>query len=439
MPAEPTPFDPAAVRGRFPALRRTDDSGRPVVFADAPGGTQVPDAVIAAVSGYLATSNANTGGAFPTSEETDATIDGARAAAADLVGSTPDEIVFGPNMTTLAMSISRSISRRLGPGDEVVVTRLDHDANIAPWLLAARDGGAVVRWVDFDPRDGTLDIDYLAALLGSRTRVVAFTYASNALGTLTPVEAIVGLIRDRAPAALAVVDAVHAAQHRSIDVASIGADVLFCSPYKIFGPHLGVMWARPELIAGLRPYKVRPAPDHGPGRWETGTLPHENLAGFVSAVEYLAWLGRSFGEGPTGSVAEADRAPTSDRRRDVVAGLEAARCHEAALSRRFLEGAAGMDAIRLYGVSDTLRIDERTPTFALRVGDQHPAKTAAALAGDGVFAWDGDYYAMEVMQRLRLADGGGAVRVGFCHYNTIDEVDRVVASLADVAMRLDPA
>jgi cysteine desulfurase family protein (TIGR01976 family) len=426
----PEPFDPAAVRARFPALARTDDAGRPVVFADAPGGTQVPGAVIEAMSRYLRMSNANTGGAFPTSQETDATIDRARAAAADLLGAGADEVVFGPNMTTLALSVSRSIARRLGPGDEVVVTTLDHDANIAPWLLAAQDAGAVVRWVDFDPSDGTLDVDYLRTILGGRTRVVAFTHASNALGTVTPVHEIVEAIRERAPAALAVVDAVHAAQHRRLDVPEIGADVLFCSPYKIFGPHLGLMWARPELLAGLRPYKVRPAPEQGGQRWEAGTLAHEALAGFVASVDYLAWLGRSFGGGP-GS------AP--DLRGAVSAAFRAARRHESALSERFLRGVARIGGLRLYGIADPSRVAERTPTFALRLGEQDPAKTAAALAAAGVFAWDGDYYAMEVMHRLGLDRTGGAVRVGFCHYNTAEEVDRVVDTLAGLDEPARPA
>ena len=412
-------LDVDATRATFPALARTDAAGRPLVFADAPGGTQVPQSVIDAMSSYLRTSNANTGGAFSTSVETDAMIATARRAGADLLGSDPGEVVFGPNMTTMAFAVSRAIARRLLPGDEIAVTGLDHDANISPWLLAAEESGARVQWADIRTEDATLDVDGLLDRVGERTRVVAFTLASNAVGSITPAAEVVRAVRERAPVALIVVDAVHVAQHRILDVHALGADVLFCSPYKIFGPHMGIMWGRSEVIEGLRPAKVRPADEHGPGRWETGTKSHEALAGLIAAVDHLAWLGTQFGGAAGG-----------DARRDaVVAGMEAIRAYEAALSRRFLVGVAGSPGVRLYGIADPERAGERTPTFALRVGQEHPAATAATLADMGIFVWDGDYYAVEVMRRLGLDRSGGAVRVGFCHYTTEEEVDRVVAAL----------
>jgi cysteine desulfurase family protein (TIGR01976 family) len=394
------------------------------VFADAPGGTQVPETVIASMSAYLRASNANSGGPFVTSRETDRVIAEARRAGADILGAAPDEVVFGANMTSLAFAFSRAVGRTLGPGDEVVVTRLDHDANIAPWLLAAQDAGAAVRWVDVRTADVTLDLESLAAALGRRTRLVAFTLASNATGTITPARSVVELVRDRAPAALVVADAVHLAQHRAIDVRAVGVDVLLCSPYKFFGPHMGLLWARPELIEGLRPYKVRPAYDQGPDRWETGTKSHESLAGLVATAEYLAWLGRTFGDGGVGASLEPP-----DRRTAIVAGMEAVRRHEATLAARFLRGAREVSNLRLFGITDPERVDERTPTFAVLLGGEPPAITAAALAERGIFVWDGDYYAVEIMERLGLAAAGGAVRIGFSHYATRDEVDRVLAEL----------
>jgi cysteine desulfurase family protein (TIGR01976 family) len=409
-----SPFDVSAVRARFPALAREQD-GRPVVFADAPGGTQVPRSVIDAMASYLETSNANLHGAFATSQETDDLIDRAHGAAADLLGADPDEVVFGPNATSLLFQISRSIGRTLAPGHEVVVTRLDHDANIRPWVMAADDAGATVRWADIREADVSLDAGSLASLLGERTRVVAFTLASNAVGTVTPAADIVRLVRELAPEALVAIDAVHAAQHRSIDVRALGADLLVCSPYKIFGPHLGLLFGRRDVLRRLRPYKVRPADEQLPHRWETGTQNHEGLAGFVAAVEYLASLGDA-----TGS------------RRDRVrsAFTHAIGPYEAQLAGRFLDGVVSIDGVVLYGIADVARVTERTPTFAVRVGDEHPLDTAKALGERGVFVWDGHYYALELMQRLGLEPTGGAVRIGFCHYNTPDEVDRVLADLA---------
>jgi cysteine desulfurase family protein (TIGR01976 family) len=413
-PMEPT--DLSHVRERFGALSRTQD-GRAVVFADAPGGSQVPDTVIAAIGDYLRERNANTHGAFATSQETDAVILDAHRAAADLLNAEPEEIVFGPNATTLVFALSRSVARTLGPGDEVVVTRLDHDANVRPWVMAAEDAGATIRWVDVRDDDVTLDVDAFAQALGERTKVVAFTLASNAVGTVTPAADLVRIVRERAPNALVACDGVHVAQHRRIDVRALGADLVFCSPYKIFGPHLGIAFGRRDVLGTLRPYKVRPASDSLPYAFETGTQSHEAFAGWIAAVEYLASLGGG-----------------GDRRSALAPAFDVSiRAWEAGLSRRFLDGARSIDGLALYGIADVARIDERTPTFAVRIGDQHPFETAKALAERGIFVWDGHYYALELMERLGLNDTGGAVRIGFCHYNTPAEVDRVLEALADLA------
>jgi cysteine desulfurase family protein (TIGR01976 family) len=416
-----SPLDLPSIRARFPALARTLD-GRPCVFVDAPGGSQVPEAVIDAMAAYLRTSNANTHGAFATSAETDRMIVEAHRAAADLLGCDPDEAVFGPNATTLLFAVSRSVGRTLSPGDEVVVTRLDHDANVRPWVMAAEDAGATLRWVDILDGDVTLDIDSFDAALTERTKVVAFTLASNAVGTITPAAELVRRVRERAPNALVACDAVHVAQHRSLDVRAIGADLLACSPYKIFGPHLGILFGRRDLLATLRPYKVRPASDDLPYRWETGTQDHEGFAGWVAAVDHLAEIGRTYGT-PSGT----------GRRAAIVAAFEAIGAHEAHLSRRFLEGILSVPGARVYGIDDTQRLGERTPTFAVRLGDQHPFESAKALGERGIFVWDGHYYALELMERLGLQETGGAVRIGFCHYNTPDEVDRVLDELAALA------
>jgi cysteine desulfurase family protein (TIGR01976 family) len=415
-----TPLDPAALRLRFPALARTGEDGRPVVYADAPGGSQVPETVIDAIADHLRRGISNTHGAFAASEETDALIADARRAAADITGADPGEIVFGPNSTTLLLHLSRSFGRTLRPGDEVVVTTLDHDANVRPWVLAAQDAGATVRWVDIRDDDVTLDLDSFDAALSDRTRLVAFTLASNAVGTIPPAAELVR--RVHAVGALAAVDGVHFAQHRALDLHALDADVLACSPYKFFGPHLGVLSVRRELLDTWSPYKLRPAPDEAPDRWETGTQNHEGLAGLIAAVDYLADVGRTYGD-----------PARADRRDAVVAGFGAIGVHERELAARFLRGASAIPGLRLWGIDDEGRLDERTPTFAVRLGDQDPVKTATELAQRGIYVWDGHYYAITVMERLGLLDSGGAVRIGFCHYHSVDDVDRVLAALADLA------
>jgi cysteine desulfurase family protein (TIGR01976 family) len=407
-------FDVTAIRSRFPALGRTGPDGRQYVWVDAPGGSQMVDTAIDAVTARMRAGASNTHGAFRVSEEIDTLISDARRAGADLLGCDPGEIVFGQNATSLLLHLSRSIGRTWGPGDEIVVTRLDHDANVRPWILAAEDAGATVRWVDVRPDDVTLDLDDLATTIGPRTKLVACTLASNAVGTTPPVADVIALAKQAG--ALVALDGVHLAQHRTIDLHGLGADLVATSPYKYFGPHQGMAAVRAELLASLTPYKLRAAPDDDPDRWESGTQSHEAMAGTIAAIEYIAEIGGG-----------------GDRRDAVRRGYASFEAHERELATRFLDGIAGLANVRLLGIADPARIDERTPTFALRVGDQHPLDTSRQLGDRGIFTWEGHYYAIEVFERLGLLETGGAVRIGFCHYHTLDEVDRVLETLADLA------
>jgi cysteine desulfurase family protein (TIGR01976 family) len=383
-------LDIEAVRARFSALQRS------TAFFDGPGGTQVPDSVVEAMAAYLRESNANLGGPFETSVSSDALYLEAREAAARFLGASPAEVGFGQNMTTLNFALSRSIGRELQAGDEIVVTRLDHDANIAPWLELAGDRDLVVRFVDIRDEECSLDHDDLEGQLSERTRVVAFPWASNAVGTITDVRRIAELAHEAG--ALAWVDAVHYAPHGSIDVAATDVDVLLCSPYKFFGPHLGLFYGKAQVLERWTPYKVRPSPPEPVGaRFETGTLPHEALAGFVAAVAYLESL-----------------------------GWEAIRAHERDLGRRFLAGLP--EGVKLHGAPT---MEDRTPTFALTLPQHSPRQAAEALAARGIAAWWGDYYAVEIMRRLGLREG--ALRLGIVHYNTAEEVDRLLAELEQLA------
>ena len=405
-----------AVRARFPALHVTDD-GRARAYFDAPGGTQVCSDAIAAMTAHLAGGTANAGGSFVTSIETDAVSADAHRAAADLLNAQPEEIAFGPNMTTLTLSVSRALARNWHPGDELVVTRLDHDANVAPWLAVAADRGMTVRWLDFDPDTGRLCLDQLPDLLSKRTRLVAVGGASNALGTLNDLPAIVAAVRS-ASDALVHVDAVQLAPHLPLDVAAIGCDLLACSPYKLFGPHLGILWCRASLAETIAAYKVRPASVRGAQRFETGTPSFEAQAGFSATVDYLAWLGTSVAPAAT------------TRRARIVAALEAATAYENGLGERLLSGLSRLNSVRLFGPPT---MDGRVPTFAFTVEGHTPADVARHLALHGIFAWSGHFYAVETIARLGLAESGGLVRVGLCHYNTADEVDRMLAALAELA------
>jgi cysteine desulfurase family protein (TIGR01976 family) len=393
-------------------------NGYPAAFLDGPGGTQVPQRVIDAISNYLRQSNANTGGAYVTSRRTDAMIAAARSAMADFLGCDPDEIVFGPNMTTLTYDISRSIGRELGPGNEIVLTHLDHDANVSPWR-ALEEAGATVRFVDVNESDCTLNMRDLRGKISGHTRLVAVGYASNAVGTINPVKEIVHLAHQAG--ARAYIDAVHYAPHGPIDVRSLDCDFLVCSTYKFFGPHMGVLYGKREHLQRLRPYKVRANTDAVPNRWEWGTLNHECLAGIVACVEYWEELGRHMRPG------------VSSRREAILAAHEAIDSYERGLMERLMEGLARIRDVKVYGITDPRRFGERAPTIALRMDHHTPLQIATFLGERGMFTWDGNYYALNLTERLDVERSGGFLRIGLVHYNTVDEVDRLLNALAEIA------
>ena len=393
-------LDLAAVRSQFPALASD------AAFFDGPGGSQVPQSVIDAVVGYLRDSNANLGGAFATSQASDEVMERARAAAADFTGGEVDGIAFGANMTTLNFQLAHAVARTMSPGDEIIVTALDHDANVSPWLVVAGDHDLVVRTAPLRTEDMTLDIDALEELIGERTRVVAFTLASNAVGSIPDAGRIAAAAHDAG--ALAWADAVHMAPHRRLRARELGLDVLLCSPYKFFGPHLGIASIRPDLAASLPADRVRPASEDPPGhRFETGTQSHEAIAGALAAIEYL----RELGGGGNGDG-------------DLDAGFALIEEHETNLTARFLSGLP--DGVELYGIRTP---EGRTPTFCFNIEGRGPREVAELLAERDLYVWDGDYYALEPIRALGLADSGGAVRAGFLHYTTEDEVDRLLEAL----------
>lgn len=415
-------LDVERARAQFPALSLTLDDGRPCVFLDNPAGTQVPQRVIDAMVTYLASSNANTGGAFLTSRRSDAMIAEAHQAMADLLGaSDPHCIIFGANMTTLTFAISRAIGRTLSAGDEILCTTLDHDGNISPWLALEEDRGVTVRFVDLNPDDGTLDMADFERKLTPRTRLVAATYASNALGTITDVETITRLAH--AAGALVWIDAVQYAPHGLIDVTALDCDFLACSAYKFFGPHVGIVYGKREHLERLRPYKVRPADDTIPDRWETGTLNHEGLAGVLNAVDYIASLGA--GE-------------QASRRAWIVRAMEQIRAYERTLAERLIGGLQDIEGATIYGLTDRAQLAHRVPTVACRLDGYSPRQVAERLGAEGVFVWDGNYYALAVMQRLGLEASGGAVRIGPVHYNTTAEIDRALDVLQTMAAERRP-
>lgn len=403
------------VRSQFPALQ-VADNGKMRVYFDAPGGTQACRQTIERMSAHLATGTANSGGSFATSVSTDALSRAAHEAMADLLGGTPDEIAFGPNMTSLTLAVSRALARDWQDGDELIVTRLDHDANVAPWLEVAEDKGMTIRWLDFDPSSGRLQVGSLPGLLSSRTKLVAVGGASNALGTLNDLATIVGSVRS-ASKALIYVDAVQSAPHIPIDVRGIGCDFLACSPYKLFGPHAGVLWGRAEVLETLRAYKVRPALTRGAARFETGTPSFEAQAGVLGMVEYLEWLGSVVSPAPT-------------RRGKIVAALEAFVEYERSLGDRFLTGLRRMNNVKLFGADS---MEGRVPTFAFTLEGHTPQEVERRLAERGLFSWSGTFYAIETISRLGLNDHGGLVRVGLCHYNTPAEVDLLLCALAELS------
>lgn len=404
------------VRSQFPALTR-EQRGRKVVYFDAPGGTQVCRSAIDRMRAYLEAGVANSGALFETSAVTDEIVAAARSAGADLLGGNTEEIAFGPNMTSLTLAISRALSRKWEQGDELIVTRLDHDANVAPWLAVAEDRGMVVRWWDFDPADGSLDLEQLQELLGSRTRLVALTAASNALGSLGPVQEAAAIIRQHSDA-LVFVDGVQSVPHVPTDVVSLGCDFLVCSAYKFFGPHVGLLWARDGSLSDVCAYKVRPASDAGPRRFETGALSFEGLAGFAGAVEHLS------------SIAAATGALSMDRRCRIVAAMTDGHAYEAEIGRRLLSGLQSIPNLHLFGPSTA---NARVPVYSFVLQDQDPRLVARRLGDAGINIWAGNFYAVEALRSLGFREGDALVRIGLCHYSTGEEIDRLIAELSQIA------
>ena len=405
------------LRAQFPALSR-QVAGRPAVYLDGPAGTQTPQCVIDAIVEYLSCRNANHGGRFVTAQESDAMLARAHQAAADLLGaSDPDCVFFGANMTSLTFAMSRALSRTWRVGDEVVVTRLDHDANVTPWVLAARDAGATVRFVELNREDCTLNLDQFRRLLNERTRLVAVGCASNATGTLNPVRQICGWARE--VGALSFLDAVHYAPHALIDVEAWGCDFLACSAYKFFGPHVGLMWGRRALLETLEAYKVRPATNHLPGKWMTGTQNHECIAGVLAAIDYLANVGRQ------GSPVELDRRTALTRAFAAIEAYERSRVQE------LLAGLQALPDITMYGITGVARANDRLPTVSIRHARLRPAELAERLAARGIFAWHGNYYALQLSETLGL-EPQGMVRLGLVHYNTREEVAYLLEQLGRI-------
>jgi cysteine desulfurase family protein (TIGR01976 family) len=425
-------IDLSPLRSQFPALA-LEDAGRHAIFFDGPGGTQTTQRVIDAMSRYLAHTNANHGGAFRTSRESDVILHDAHQAMADFLNApSANEIIFGPNMTTLTFTLSRAIGRELKPGDEALITKLDHDANRAPWLALAEQG-VVVKEVDFDPVDCTLRLDpstgsgtALADLLSPRTRVVAVGYASNAVGTINPIARIAEMAHN--VGAWLWVDAVHYAPHGPIDVQALGCDFLVCSPYKFFGPHSGVVWGKYELLERLRAYKVRPAGDLPPDKFETGTQSHETQAGVLAAIDYLAELGGEFGAPFAGQFPGF-----TGRRLALKQAMAAIQAYERPLFEHFVAGLLAIPGLSFYGIRDFGRFDRRTPTAAFRLAGRTPQEAAEHLAHRGVYVWAGNFYALAVTERLGLEETGGVVRAGLVHYNTREEVDACLACLREIA------
>jgi cysteine desulfurase family protein (TIGR01976 family) len=408
-------LDTAWVRQQFPSLQ-TQVNGAPAAFLDGPAGTQVPQQVMDAIQKYLLHDNANTCGAFATSRRNDAMIAGARQAMADFFNCATDEVSFGQNMTTITFALARAIGRALNPGDEVIVTTLDHDANVAPWR-ALEEKGIVVRQVDIHEADCTLNLDDLQRKLAKKTKLVAVGYASNAVGTINPVAEIAKLAHSAG--ALIFVDAVHYAPHGAIDVQALDCDFLACSPYKFFGPHMGTLYGKREHLMRFAPYKVRPAPDALPDRWETGTQVQELIAGIAAAVEYLATLGRRH-----------DPA-AQDRRSALLAAYRVTHEHEMALLAKLMQGLQRIDGLRIFGITDPAKFDQRCSTVSIHFNGHTPTEVATFLGECGIFTWDGNFYALNLTERLGVQSTGGLLRIGLVHYNTAEEVDRLLAALRE--------
>jgi cysteine desulfurase family protein (TIGR01976 family) len=409
-------LDIAWVRAQFPALAQVINQ-QPAAFLDAPGGTQVPRQVIDAIANYLSQNNANTGGAYQTSRNTERIIAEARSAMGDFLNCGADEIVFGPNMTTLTYAISRALGRDFAAGDEIVLTLLDHDANFSPWK-ALEEKGVVIRTVKFNADDCTLDMSDLATKIGKRTRLVAAGYASNAVGTINDVAEVVRLAKQAG--ALSYIDAVHYAPHGAIDVRALDCDFLACSTYKFFGPHMGVLYGKREHLKRLRPYKVRPNTDNIPNCWEWGTLNHECIAGIGACVDYWEALGRRV------------QPAVASRRAAILVAHEAVRKHEHGMMVKMISGLLAIPGLKFYGISDPQRFEQRTATVAVRVDGHSPVELATRLGERGIFTWDGNYYAINLTEHLGVEQTGGFLRIGLVHYNTMEEVKRLLQALREI-------
>ena len=423
-------LDLSSYRRYFPSLAQVVN-GKQAVYFDNPGGTQVAQQVVDAMVSYFREANANTHGAFLTSKRTDLVIASARSAMADFLhAASPDEIVFGPNMTTLTFAFSRAFGKTLQPGDEIVVTVLDHDANVAPWL-ALQERGVVIRTVDVHPENVTLDMEDMRAKITGRTRLIAIGYASNAVGTINDVATIIRWARE--VGALTWIDAVQFAPHGPIDVQMLDVDFLVCSSYKFFGPHLGILYGKTEHLEKFPAYKVRPASDKAPDRWETGTQNHEGLAGLVGVMDYLALLGREYSTRYSNALdADSRTASYTGRQRELKIAMQAIMDYERGLSAQLLTGLREIKGIQVYGITDQQQLAWRVPTIACNIEGHSPRELAEQLASSGVFAWDGNYYALGIMERLGLEEKGGALRLGMAHYNTLNEIDRVLECLEQV-------
>jgi cysteine desulfurase family protein (TIGR01976 family) len=416
-------LDLAFIRSQFPSLNK------PVIFFDNPGGTQIARQSLDRINHYLLECNANHEGAFATSIASDAILEEAHQAMADFYNApSAQEIIFGNNMTTLTLHLSRSISRNWNPGDEIVVTRLDHDANVTPWVLAAQDRGVNVRWVDFDVEDGTLNLNDLQRALERKPRLLAVGYASNALGTINPLHQIIEMAH--AAGTIVYVDAVQYAAHGPIDVQKLDCDFLVSSSYKFFGPHCGILYGKQHLLEELFAYKVRPASNALPYKFETGTQNHEGIAGVLGAVEYYEWLGKEFGNEHLEGLAEEGY---SGRRLELKKGLTAVRAYEFELARALLSALQSVPGLELYGITDPKKLEQRVATFSFRLKDMHPRQVAEKLAERDIYVWDGNYYAINVTERLGLEDKGGMVRVGAVHYNTLQEVEKLKEALLEIS------
>lgn len=414
------PIDVSYIRPQFPALRE-QFNGSPAIFFDNPSGTQVPQRVVDAMTDYLIRRNANVHSTSETSRRTDETVTQARQASADFLNCAPDEVVFGSSMTSLAFQLSHSLRAEFGPADEIVVTRLDHEANIAPWTHLAQDTGATLHFVDINPETSTLDMDDFQAKLNPRTKLVAVGYASNATGTINDVATVIAWAKQSN--AYTFVDAVQLAPHQLIDVKQLDCDFLACSAYKFFGPHVGLLYGKREHFDRLRTYQVRPASDQAPGSWERGTKNHEGLAGVKAAIDYIANVGVEFGR------ADAEQ----PRRQKLVEAFKEIAQYEETLTRHLISSLLAIPTVRIYGITEREALNHRVGTVSLRKQGTTPRQLAEALAAEQIFVTNGNFYALSLTERLSVEMSGGLLRLGIVHYNTLDEIDRCVQALDRVS------